>query len=280
MKESINKIFKLIHFVKIVDKDKLALVVSEYVNTNALSLNFSLFIDEDYDNLFNIFDKEKKEMIASSLAHHMSGNIDDFYSLNKLKNMLQNIQFNRTLSQYDLFLETIDLKKERCMYLVISLIDKLVFIGSPAVRELEGYEFIDIFEFILTTSDFAKAHSGLLNIIRYAMTRMIFQHEQMEILRVDETAIKRMDSLLLETSRTKEAFLSNVNSFPITYFLQEMIQQSGDMSRYQLAYRSVINVCGIVMDEDVSGSIIFFDKEVQKYYIEMNDKLSDYAYSN
>ena len=59
-----------------------------------------------------------------------------------------------------------------------------------------------------------------------------------------------------------------------------MIQQSGDLSRYQLAYRSVINVCGLVIDEDVSGSIIFFDKDVQKYYIELNDRLSEYAYSS
>ena len=88
VKESINKIFKLIHLIKSVDKDKLALVVSEYANTNAMSLNFSLFIDADYDNLFSIFDKEKQEMIASSLAHHLSGNIDDFYSLIKLKKML------------------------------------------------------------------------------------------------------------------------------------------------------------------------------------------------
>lgn len=171
-------------------------------------------------------------MISSNLAHNMCSNIGDYYSLIKLKQMLTSIEFNRTLTCYDLFLDTLDTSKLRCQYLLISVIDKLVYQGAQAVKSLTVQEILNIFEFIIRRANFKTNTTGLSNIIIYSMIRLIFQPELMEVLRVDKTSIARLDNLMLETSISKEAFLNNINSFPIIYFLQEMITESGDMAPF------------------------------------------------
>jgi hypothetical protein len=280
IKNFITKILKVVHLIPKIDLEKLTLVVSEYINTNAQSLNFNLFIGNDFDNLFKIFDKEHQERIASSLAQDIANNIDPFFSLRELKAVLANIKFSRTLASYDAFLTDIDTTKNRNFYLLVSLIDKLCFIGLPKVLALPYMEFLSIFEFLHTGSNFFKDHTSLGNIIRYAMIRLSLNHDAMEVLKTDKAAIQKMDNLLINFSRSKEMFIDNPNSFPFINFIQTMIVEAGDMSRYQMQYRSITNVCGLVMDEDASGSIIFFSPEIQTYYVDMNNKLSDYAYNN
>ena len=99
IKNYITKILKVVHLIPNIDIDKLTLVVSEYINTNAQSLNFNLFIGGDFDNLFKIFDKEHQEKIASSLAQDIANNIDPYFSLRELKAVLTNIRFSRNTEQ-------------------------------------------------------------------------------------------------------------------------------------------------------------------------------------
>jgi hypothetical protein len=280
VKKYIDKILMGIHLIPTMSiKDSLTLIVSEYVNTNAQSFNFNLFIGNNFDNLFTIFDERQQEKIASSLAHDISNNIYDFYSFEKLQTMLQLLSRNRALTYYDAFLSGIDTTKQRNMDILVSLIDKLYFNGLKKVEELSIQENLRIYEFLQTSCKFNMVHTGLENIIKYTMIRLVFNPAAMTSLLEDNEAIKRLDSMVLPISTSKEYFIDNPNSFPYIYFLQEMIVESGDMSRYQLPYRAVTNICGIVMDEDSSGSIVFFDEQIQAYYVDLNNKLSDYAYN-
>lgn len=280
VKKYINKILTVIHLVpNRPDLESLALIVSEYVNTNAQSFNFNLFIGDEFDNLFSIFDERQQEKIASSLAHDISNNIDSFYNFDDFQSVINRIDKSRALTNYDAFLSTIDTSKARNIDILVSLIDKLYFNGLSKVEQLNTKESLKIFEFIQKTSDFVKIHTGLENMIRYTMIRLTFNPAAMITLHSDDSAIKMLDSLIVDSSRSKEHFIDNPNSFPFIYFLQEMVVENGDMSRYQLQYNSVRNICGVVMDEDASGSIVFFEQDVQKYYIDMNNKLSDYAYN-
>jgi hypothetical protein len=280
VKKYINKILQVIHLVPTrPDLDTLALIVSEYVNTNAQSFNFNLFVGKDFDELFLMFNERQQEKIVSSLAHDISNNVDPFYSYDSLCSVLQLIGHSRAMNSYDSFLSDIDINKSRNLQLLVSLIDKLYFNGLPKIEALSIDENLKIFDYLQKTNDFTKNHTGLANLIRYAMVRLVFNPEAMHLLLEDIKASQRLDSAVFDSSRSKEHFIDNPNSFPFIYFLQEMIVEAGDMSKYQLAYKSVRNVCGLVMDEDISGAIVFFDKEVQDYYVDLNSKLSDYAYN-
>jgi hypothetical protein len=280
VKKYINKILQGVHLVpKRPDLDSLALIVSEYVNTNAQSFNFNLFIGSDFDNLFLMFNERQQEKIVSSLAHDISNNIDPFYSYEKFISVIQLIGHSRSMSSYDAFLGGIEFAKTRNMQLLVSLIDKIYFNGLPKIEKLTIEENLKIFEYLQKNVDFTRDHTSLANIIKYAMIRLIFNPEAMKSLLEEQKAAQKMDSLVFDSSRSKEHFVDNPNSFPFIYFLQEMIVEAGDMSRYQLPYKSVRNICGLVLDEDVSGAIVFFDKDVQDYYVDMNNKLSDYAYN-
>jgi hypothetical protein len=280
VKKYINKILQVVHLVpKRPDLDSLALIVSEFVNTNAQSFNFNLFIGTDFDNLFLMFDERQQEKIVSSLAHDISNNIDHFYSYESLVSVLQLIGHSRAMNSYDAFLSEIDTNKSRNMQLLVSLIDKLYFHGLPKIEKLPADENLKIFEYLQKTVDFTRNHTGLANLIRYAMIRLVFNPEAMHNLLEDQKAAQRLDNSIFDQSRSKEHFIDNPNSFPFIYFLQEMIVEAGDMSKYQLPFKSVRNICGLVLDEDVSGAIVFFDSEVQDYYVDLNNKLSDFAYN-
>ena len=280
IKTYITKILKVVHLISPIEIDSLSLVISEYVNTNAQSLNFNLFIGDEFDPLFAKIGLQNEEMVAASLAQDISFKIDSFYSLKSLQEVIHQIDYSRSLSAYDTFLSTLNLKKSRNRGLIVSLVDKLCYLGQEAVQALPDYEFIKIFDFILNKNDFKTNHTSLNNIIQYAMVRLVHSQDNMEILQHDKKAIQLYDALVIDKSRSKEMFIDNPNAFPFIYFLQNMIVQHGDMAKYHLQYRSVLNVSGLVMDEDSSGSIVFFDKKVQEYYIDTNNKLSDYAYNN
>ena len=280
VKKYINKILAVIHQISNKPNiESLTLIVSEYVNTNAQSFNFNLFTSSEFDNLFSILDERQQEKIASSLAHDISNNIDSFYGFEDLQNVIQRINHSRALSNYNILLSSIDTSKKRNMDILVSLIDKLYFNGLRKVERLNIHESLRIFEFLQRTSNFTHSHTSLENIIRYTMIRLTFNPAAMSTLYNDEIAIQKLDSMLVDSSTSKENFIENPNSFPFIYFLQEMIVETGDMARFQLQYRSVTNICGVVMDQDASGSVVFFDKDIQTYYIEMNNKLSDYAYN-
>ena len=280
VKNYIVKILRAVHLIPLVDRDNLALIVSEYVNTNAQSLNFNLFDGNDFDPLFQKLGASNEEMVAASLAQDISFKIEPFFSLKDLKHVMEVIGASSTLIAYHKFFVELDLKKKRCVQLIISVVDKLCFLGHDPIEKLPPYEFIDIFKYLFETNDFKGTHTSLKNIIQYAMVRLIYNQDNMEKLKTDKTAIERFDRLAFPNSTSKEMFIDNPNSFPLLYFFQNMIVQAGDMAQYQMSHKSVLTVSGLVMDEDASGSIVFFTEEIQNFYVDTNNKMSDYAYNN
>jgi hypothetical protein len=43
---------------------------------------------------------------------------------------------------------------------------------------------------------------------------------------------------------------------------------------------SINNICTLILDEDVQGTITFKDKEMRDYFVRLKDELDDAAYKN
>jgi hypothetical protein len=262
-----------------ISSDDYCLVLSEHIVINAVMYNFDLFTEKKYDKLFERFSKAEVEKISCTLGSAISKKIPDFFSLATLKKTLDLFERDHMYQQYDLMLNRIDITSNRNMYFVVSLIDNLYIKGMSSPERAFETEFVELLEFIINNADFSKKYKSLRNIIFYALLRVIFNSTVItELLLNNESWRKRVDEFFVENSRSKEYFCNNPNSFVLIYFIQSIIREYGDLGVYQPMFTSINNICTLILDEDVQGTITFMDPTMRAAFIKLRDELDDVSY--
>jgi hypothetical protein len=274
--EILKMFFDSADFEKL-DTENYCLVLSEYIVVNATMLKFDLFSNKDYDKLFSRFNKSQLEKIACAMSFSISKRIPPFYSLKQAQSL--NIQTDPVLKEYDKFLRNIDISKPRNAYFIVGLIDNLFIKGMNDPDRRYEVEFMDMLKLVIKNADFTKNFTSLKNIIFYSLLRVLFNSKLINQTLVENAEIRnQLEQIFIENSRSKEYFLESPNSFIFTYFIQSVIREHGDLGIYQPIMSSVNNICTLILEEDVQGTITFFSEEMNKHFVDLKDKMDDYSY--
>jgi hypothetical protein len=221
--------------------EAVALVVSEYINSCALNMDFSPYLGDQMNPVFEALDKfgskavstprdstktegsqkdetislYNKEMIASSLAHLISRKINSPIDYESMVAELQRFKEDEELIKISEMFEK-EQKSERLELLSIYLVDSMYFNSLKKLGTNSLQEKTQILYHLMKESDDPN-FTSLTNLLEYSMIRLLFSAGTMEDILNDDEFRSHFEEYMNFDLNDLWKFMSNPNNLPIVY---------------------------------------------------------------
>lgn len=262
------------------DRNSLALIINEYIMMNANCLDFSFFNSNTYDTVFDKFDTHIVKMISATFASHLCNKLMNFYTLEDLESVSEMVPQSKGMETIDEALQNLDYQKERNGFMVISFIDKLTYMVSEARPTLELEEILEISKYIIDNNDFNNPSISLESMMQMGMLRAIYTEERIKTMFSQTEKKSEVDEVFKGIVISVENLATNINSFPLIYFTQAIVNAFGQISPEYFSYQTILKASQLLLEEDLSSNIAFFSPEIQAHSQKLHIRLSDAIMNN